>query len=366
MSVAAPPLRTVSVAKHHNNFGIVRLYLAGAVFLGHYAWVFPDGIVPSHLAQWLIGEDGLNGVRAFFVISGFFLFRSYQSSGTLRSYLTKRARRVLPAYIAVILICSAFGFFLSDLSARDYFSLDLLKYMFWNFLFLNFIHPTLPGVFQHQPLSLVNSSLWTLKIEIGFYLSVPIIMAATRWVRLPALLVGFYIGSVVYAQIFSDLFQTTGRPIFHTLALQMPGQICYFLSGALIEHYKAPLYRHAALTVGAAIAAILLSWLLAVDALFPIAYGAIIIMICTRLPYLGNWERYGDFSYGLYIFHFPILQSFRSLGLLADWPIAHFFAVTLTVFAMAYASWILVESRFLQSRAPRTKPKFPFVERATY
>jgi peptidoglycan/LPS O-acetylase OafA/YrhL len=336
---------------HHNNFGFVRLYLAFGVFLGHYAWIFPNSIVPPHLTGWLVGEDGLNGVRAFFIISGYFLFRSYRSSPTVLSYVRKRANRVLPAYIAVILAASVLGFFLTTLSAADYLSADLFKYIFWNLLFLNFMHPTLPGVFQDQPLHLVNSSLWTLKIEISFYLSVPIIAFACRSVRLPVLFACLYIGSVVYAHSFDYLFHATGRPIYHTLAMQMPGQLCYFLSGALLEHYRVPFERHGKLLAAVAVVTILLSFLLSIDVLYPIAFGILVIGICTLVPYLGNWEKYGDFSYSLYIFHFPILQTFCALGLLATHPLLHFLAVVSTVFAITRASWTLVESRFLTKRS---------------
>lgn len=344
---------------HRNNFSLVRLYLAFGVFLGHYSWVFPGGIVPPHVTNWLVGEDGLNGVRAFFIISGFFLFRSYGASPTLAFYLKKRAARVLPAYVTVILAAALLGYFLTTLDARDYFSADWLKYVFWNLLFLNFMHPTLPGVFQDQPLHLVNSSLWTLKIEVSFYLSVPIIAALSRWIRTPILFAGLYAASMLYAHVFDHLFQTTGRPIYHTLSLQLPGQLCYFLSGALVEHYRVAFERHAKALVGAAAVVILASFAASVDLLYPIAFAVLIIALCTRAPYLGNWERFGDFSYSTYIYHFPILQGFRALGLLTPASPLHFAAVVTTILLVAIISWNGIENRFLSRRTGNEKSEDP-------
>ena len=335
----------------HNNFGLARLYLAFGVFVGHYSWIFPDGPIPDHLTQWLVGEAGLNAVRAFFIISGYFLFRSFRTSKTVYSYIGKRANRVLPAYVSVVLAVAVLGIFLTNLSAADYLSPDLFKYVFWNLLFLNFIHPTLPGVFEAQPVHLVNSPLWTLKIEISFYLAVPIIATAARWVRLPVILAILYMGSLAYAHVFDHLFQSSGRPIFHTLSLQMPGQLCYFLSGALIEYYREQFRIYGkALTIGAAVT-ILLSGLLSIDVFYPISFGIIVIAFCTLLPYLGNWEKYGDFSYSIYIFHFPILQVFCGLGLLDAYPPLRFMVIVAIVLAISYLSWTFIESPFLRRRS---------------
>jgi len=124
-----------SRGSHHDDFGLVRLYLAFGVILGHYSWIFRDGIVPPRLAIWLICEDGLNAVRAFFIVSGFFLFSSFGASASLGSYLRKRAERGLPAYLTAVLASALLGYFLTSVSAADYFSTGLLKYIFWNSLF---------------------------------------------------------------------------------------------------------------------------------------------------------------------------------------------------------------------------------------
>jgi peptidoglycan/LPS O-acetylase OafA/YrhL len=65
--------------------------------------------------------------------------------------------------------------------------------------------------------------------------------------------------------------------------------------------------------------------------------------------YFGNFSKYGDFSYGVYIVHFPILQALIALGLARFNP-AIFLIVSLSlIFLASLLMWHLVEKRFLKS-----------------
>jgi len=65
--------------------------------------------------------------------------------------------------------------------------------------------------------------------------------------------------------------------------------------------------------------------------------------------HLGNFSKYGDFSYGVYILHWPILQTMISFGLTAINP-ALFLLMALSLIGLAsFLMWKLVESRFLAS-----------------
>ncbi|MGH9616702.1 MAG: hypothetical protein ACRD28_08155, partial [Acidobacteriaceae bacterium] len=63
--------------------------------------------------------------------------------------------------------------------------------------------------------------------------------------------------------------------------------------------------------------------------------------------YLGNFSKYGDFSYGAYIVHWPILQILISLGLAALNPALFLTLTALLVGLASVLMWYLVESRFL-------------------
>lgn len=136
-------------------------------------------------------------VDSFFVISGFLIFMSYERSNSLKDYFAKRFRRIYPAYLTVIVICAILGlFFSSHSSLHQYYSIDWLKYFLSNLSFMNFLQPTLPGVFEENHMPLVNGSLWTIKAEVMFYLAVPLIFFfLSRYNRL--LVIGLICGGSI-------------------------------------------------------------------------------------------------------------------------------------------------------------------------
>jgi peptidoglycan/LPS O-acetylase OafA/YrhL len=64
--------------------------------------------------------------------------------------------------------------------------------------------------------------------------------------------------------------------------------------------------------------------------------------------YFGNFAKYGDFSYGVYIVHFPIIQTMISFGLATKLHPAVFVLMVLCLVGLASVlMWHLVEKRFL-------------------
>jgi len=74
-----------------------------------------------------------------------------------------------------------------------------------------------------------------------------------------------------------------------------------------------------------------------------------IVFVFGFWRYLGNFSKFGDFSYGTYIVHWPVLQTMIALGFAKLNP-AVFFIVSISLIALAsILLWHLVESRFLKS-----------------
>ena len=112
-------------------------------------------------------------VTIFFVYSGFWILRSYLLTENGKQFLIKRIKRIVPMYYCVIFIPFIVGGILFRGKREYYFSISTVKYFFCNFCFLNFLYPSLPGnAINGNP---INGSLWTLKIEIGFYILMCII-----------------------------------------------------------------------------------------------------------------------------------------------------------------------------------------------
>ena len=127
---------------------------------------------------------GLRGiaVNVFFILSGFWVTQSFLKSGSIKEYAIKRFKKILPQYLLVVIACAVGLSAFSVLPLREYFCNSVFyKYLAANIFTLNFIQPNLPGVFEGLALNgSVNGSLWTIKIEVGFYIFLPLIVFAVK------------------------------------------------------------------------------------------------------------------------------------------------------------------------------------------
>lgn len=325
-----------------NNFDLLRLLFAGTVCLAHsydlsglpqLAWL--GSILSPAVA-----------VKGFFVVSGFLIFMSYERSSSLASYAGKRIRRIYPAYFTVVMLCALGLFAVSSYDAGDYFSRAWGRYVVANLVFLNFLQPTLPGVFADNPLTEVNGALWTLKIEVMFYLTVPVlVLLFRRFSRLPVMVL-VYCASVAYAGLLANAAARTGSGTYLQLSRQLPGQLSYFIAGAVFYYYLPLFERRRAWFLWAALV------VLAVDATYPLPLLkplalATVVAFFALFVYLGNFGKYGDFSYGVYIIHVPTIQILVHTGSFRDSPWLFLATAILLTGLGAMAMWHLVEKRFL-------------------
>jgi peptidoglycan/LPS O-acetylase OafA/YrhL len=325
-----------------NNFDLLRLLFAGTVCLFHASrlsgerdlrWI--SSVLSSEVA-----------VEAFFVVSGFLILMSYERSSSMYSYIGKRVRRIYPAYFVVVMLCALSLWTVSSLGLVQYFSLDWLKYVVANLAFLNFIHPTLPGVFEDNRMAEVNGALWTLKIEVMFYAAVPVIVYLFRRLgRLPVL-VALYFGSLAYAFCMTLLATRTGSGLYLELARQLPGQLAYFVAGAFFFYYLPLFERRLPYFVAFASLALVVDLFYPVPLVEPFAMATAVAFFGLYF-YLGNFGKYGDFSYGVYILHFPIIQVLLYTGWFEGAPGYYIVAVVLLTLIGAVAMWHFVEKWFL-------------------
>lgn len=335
---------SVTATPNKNNLDLVRFVLAAMVCMAHthdLSGVSALSILPMIFSSTL-------AVQAFFVISGFLIFQSYDRSSSLSSYASKRVRRIMPAYIVVVLGCALLLGLISNLDFVTYVtSAGFWKYIGANLVFLNFLAPDLPGVFQNNLFHSVNGALWTLKVEVSFYIAVPICVWLFRQFGRTLMMTIIYLASALYATGVIYLAETWHSAGLIELSRQLPGQMTYFIAGAAIyynfEHFRR--WPIATLILGA-----VLFWLSSyVFELWLRPLGvALCVMSVAFGPYQGHFGRYGDFSYGVYIVHFPILQTLISLGLpqysLPVFLLASVFLVSIAAVLM----WHLVEKRFLR------------------
>jgi len=140
-----------------------------AVFLCHYDVIITQrlSIAPSAAGlSALLGRLGTCGVDLFFVLSGFLIYRLVLQP-TLRypSFVLRRAQRIYPPFVAVLLFFLAVSLLNPSLS-----KLPKPTGEVWGFLLMNLVF--LPGFVNVEP---IVSVAWSLSYEWYFYLTLPII-----------------------------------------------------------------------------------------------------------------------------------------------------------------------------------------------
>lgn len=328
-----------------NNFDLLRFGFAFTVFLVH-AHTLSGQSELALLSQLLSSELA---VKSFFVVSGFLIFKSFEDSSGTGSYFGKRLRRIYPAYCSVILGSAVLGVFLSALPWQAYFGLGFFKYIAANLLFLNFLAPDLPGLFGQNPLTAVNGALWTLKIEVMFYLLVPVMVLVMRRFGYLRMLLALYALSVVWFVLAGLLAQKSASPgLLLELQRQLPGQLAFFVAGALGYYYLPFFSRYGwPLAVLAALAFALQAWL-PWALVGPLALATLVVCAACVVPCLANFGKHGDFSYGIYILHFPLLQTLVSFGWFKGNAVLMLLVAATLLLMLAVLLWKFVEQPWLQ------------------
>lgn len=319
-----------------NNFDFLRVLLAFIVFVGHM------GALSAAPELKIFEKSPVEiAVFGFFIVSGFLIARSYDRSSSLKSYLKKRIKRIVPGYLLVVFLCATLLSLVSTLPVREYFSnTQVYKYLFWNSVFLNFKAPWLPGVFGNQA---VNGALWTLKVEMCYYFSVPLLFLLfgkdNRYRNISLVIIYFL--SLVYLNYFESLEKIS-------LSKQIPGVLCYFIPGMLIYFNFEKFIQHKNILFIIALLTVWIDLIFDIKLFSPMMIGIIVLYITYSFKFLNNFGKYGDFTYGIYIFHFPIIRVFTTLGFFKDYnPFVMAFVCMLVVIAVGISSWHLYEKKFL-------------------
>jgi len=293
----------------------------------------------------------------FFALSGFLVAGSLVRTKSLSSFMTLRMMRLLPAlFVEVCLSALILGPLVTTLPLGEYFR----GQAFWNYWFniVGYIHYQLPGVFESNPAhGIVNISLWTVPFELECYLALMAISICGLVPRLRALfwvLIAAWIGITAYELLTADLDMAQwARPAGRLLVVCFLGGL-----GLFIYRDYVPLNRRwFVVSLGLTII-----FLARADTAFlaalPAAYVTVYIglMNLPRIPVLMG----GDYSYGIYLYAFPIQQTYVWLDPLSwsAWtaPYDHVWWTNILMalpctLAFAMFSWHVIEKPVLSRKA---------------
>jgi len=331
---------TVITPDHRrNNFDLLRLFAAFGVLLSHSFGILGKGFQQPTIyygSSRLIFSD--IGLFIFFTISGYLVTQSLFNSKTIIDYLWKRFLRIWPGLVMVNIFCFVMGAMVTNFSVKEY----LLQSSSWLYLLKNSSLLTMQyhidGVFTSLRNTAVNASLWTILLEIKFYVALTLLRFHSFSSNRILLIVGFAGICVVRAIQFSMDNKNETLDAYLLFG-------SYFYLGCLLHFYKK--YHRFKW-----IYALILWGCFFIIPIQPIKEILLTLSIGYTILVLGNAKQIfdlkgNDISYGFYLFAFPVQQ----LVLLATGyeinPWMHILYSSLITIALAMASWHFIEKRFL-------------------
>jgi peptidoglycan/LPS O-acetylase OafA/YrhL len=344
--------KIVATNGRSTGFDYIRIALATAVIAVHtipvcYGW-------PAADAAWTWAGPwrpfAFVIIPSFFALSGFLVAGSLERVNNIPVFLTLRLVRIFPALCAEVLISAwLIGPLLTALPLGAYFSDPSFRAYMLNVF--GDIHYQLAGVFSDNPVDTVNAQLWTIPYELKCYIVLTLLAVLTVTKRVHLLI---WTAAVINLAALlwnwhNGMLTHWGRPTGSLL-------IVSFLWGVVLFLNREKIIYNAWLSISAALLtyfAILWSPAAVYVAPLPIAY--LTIYLGLQNPRKIWLIAAGDYSYGMYLYGWPIQQTIADLfpGYRV-WYI-NLPASLLVTWIFAWLSWTLIESKILGHKGHATR-----------
>jgi peptidoglycan/LPS O-acetylase OafA/YrhL len=331
-----------------NNFNLIRFLAATLVIWTHAFGLLDRTSFEPVFRTFHLGAGDL-GVDIFFVLSGFLVSKSWDGK-TLCQFAWARFTRIYPGlWVSILASVLVVSFFFTDEPAiRFLTSGSTVAYLAHNATMLPTMgsRMTLPHAFAHYG-DQFNVPLWTLPYELQMY-GVLAVVGITGGLR------ARYIGTLAAIGVAGVLLNKLGG--IHILGIDRGRFLYLFFTGSLAYTLR----RHIPLRTWLAIS---LASLVALTIALTHSYAIRQAVLLAALPYLllwcglvprgilRLWNRFGDYSYGMYIYGCPIQIALIATGT-ATTSGANFLFSMLIALPVAAASWHLLEKHALRKPLP--------------
>ncbi|WP_081606876.1 acyltransferase family protein [Asticcacaulis benevestitus] len=345
----------------NNSIDLIRIIAATQVVLFHFLSHMP-GLSNIELIKNILSF--FPGVPVFFFISGFLITGSWQRDPNICRYMISRVTRIFPAlYLAIIFSLSIILFTYNE-PARNH----ILTLFIWLAAQLCLLTSWNPDFLRSYGIGVVNASLWTIPVEFIFYGAAILIsllgarLRAINTVLVSVLILSLSISILIHCVPTDKI--PHGQSIYKLLTVSPASFVTWiwmFIVGALscvwFDKIIKLLRDNIIGSVFAFLSITAISYFIRIPGLLNpygndvgflnmISMAALVLSVAYRFPNVGRKLFKGnDFSYGLYLFHMPLLNLVIMLGL-AGWM--GFIVALAGSVAMAVISWFLVEQPMLR------------------
>lgn len=340
-----------------NNFDLLRILFAWFVIISHSYVLNGDGATdPLFEITQQTFLFSFIGVKGFFIISGYLIFKSMVVSTSIFEYLVKRVLRIFPALAVVLLVTLAAVYFIYPSNIPPFFNNKEVYAYFLGNIILFKPHFFISGIFSGLPSSAINGSLWTIEYEFFFYLFILLFFYFRSNKKILKALLLIVVALFLFVRL--AFYDWTVQTHFFIPLEPLFDLGPYFLMGSLISCFDFD--NIPAKNVIAAILSIVLVASVYCKVGHTVVYFTLpflVIYVGKQTSKLATWlhNTLGDPSYGIYLYAFPLQQ------LLIYWyrpsTLVLFIASTIGAFVFGYLSWIFIEKKalalkqyFLQNR----------------
>lgn len=344
-----------------NNFDLIRLLAALQVVISHTLRHLEIG---SRESVFTVFFEMFPGVPIFFFTSGLLISKSYENSKSVKSYFRNRFLRIYPALI----VCTVLT--LISVWVSGYFAtidLTVTQFIPWFLSQITFVQFYNPDFMRDFGTGVLNGSLWTIAVELQFYLFVPFVYLILKGTRKKQNII---LGTLTIFFMMFHIWRSSNYDARHTeiayklFNVSFVPWVYMFLLGIIVQKNFEVFYNF--LKNKAVIVFPLYLFAGYLTLLFGLKLGsnlnpllflilvALILSSAYTLPSLSNKLLHGnDISYGIYIYHIPIVNvlMYNDLG----HHIGYLGLVILAAVAFALTSWIFVERPVLRLKSSSIK-----------
>ena len=342
-----------------NNFDLLRLLAAFQVVIVH-------GILHLKVESLFPLMNFLNffpGVPVFFFLSGLLISAAWERNSDLKSYFGNRFYRIFPALWFCVFLCTITIILLSYILNKE-FSFYLL--LLWSLMQSTLFPQWNPEFLNWFGIGVVNGSLWTIPVELSFYILMPILYIFSKKLKFSLNLV-FTLLMLISFTIFYILILSSPVHEIQILLNKLIGfslipWLGMFCVGVLVQRNMHVLYP---LVVNKAFIFLIIFIGMSFAGSFfynPVLFGTAndvgilnYIFLCTFVLSFGYTNpslsdkllKRNDISYGVYIYHMPI---FNCLILFNFSGLNGLYLGLLLILIFSLISWIVIEKPSLRKR----------------
>lgn len=332
----------------NNNFDFLRFLFALLVVVSH-AYPLSGG---NESSQWIykitngqivLAQIGLSG---FFIISGYFIFQSLVRSKSLSYYFKKRLLRLFPALFVVLLLTIILAPFVYQEIVPFFKNISVYTYLPYNLSLYGF-QSSIKGIFDTNAYHAINGSLWTIRYEFSLYVALSFLFFFRKQKRIVSiiLLIGFCVFILLYTFYLNSF---GGSSLFGLQGIHLLNLGAFFIGGSLLASLQFEKIKYKVLILALSVLILLLSlYFNFYDSVKHFIFPIVVLLIgFIPLPFMRTFGRFGDMSYGIYIYSFPIQQTLMYFFKMSTYSLLIYSVLLSVVFG--FLSWHLIEKRALK------------------